>query len=540
MTEPADDLGSREERRTANAAILLLAVIVLALNNLPYIWGWRLTPKGQIFQGIINNVTDYMSYLAKMRQGMEGAWRYTDRYTTEPHHPSLLFFFYILLGHVARWSGFSLRATYHSARIVSGLFLMLGVDRLGRTLEMRPAERVIAFFLAFTACGFGWLLQLTAINTNPPENWWQEAYAFQSMINFPHFALSTALVVWGLNDLYRYAREISGKFILSRLLLWIFLLVWVHPRLVMTFLVVGGTAALLGRLRLGWPLRKWIMGLAFSLAVSIPPSLMIILSYRGDPVFGKWAETITSSPPIYVFEEAYGLLWPLAIYGAYRGFRSGRPLVVFFTGWLIAGSILPYLPIPSQRRLIQGLNLPLAILSAYALASEFVPRLAKISSLGVGNAYALVTLICVVMSIGTAGFLYTVTSTLLLDRYPWYYSTQREEAFNWLSHNTSRDDVVICDYLTGMVIPALSGNRVVAGHWAETLDSKTKVLDLQQFYNAATLPEERDAIIRKYGVRYIFYAIGDAMQGRYNPASEPKHWRAVMSNVGFTIYQRMD
>ena len=77
MRHPADttapgvgiSITSDEWRRVA-----LWSAVVLVLTNLPLAVGYLLADDGHSFVGAVHNVSDAMTYLAKMQQGYTGSW----------------------------------------------------------------------------------------------------------------------------------------------------------------------------------------------------------------------------------------------------------------------------------------------------------------------------------------------------------------------------------------------------------------------------------------------------------------------------------
>ncbi|MBK9054304.1 MAG: hypothetical protein IPL78_26365 [Chloroflexi bacterium] len=137
-------------------AVWVVVLGVMALAMIPYITGYLLSRSPYHFVGIVFNLEDYRTYLAKMWLGYRGDWLYTSTFTTQEHPAAFVYPFYILLGHVARWLGLSLPLTYQLARIVSGVALLLMVYRFAAAFLPRTS-RWYAFRLTATASGFGWL-----------------------------------------------------------------------------------------------------------------------------------------------------------------------------------------------------------------------------------------------------------------------------------------------------------------------------------------------------------------------------------------------
>ncbi len=540
MTEPAS---IDENEKQISKAIFLIAVIILVLNNLPYIWGISLTPDDKVFSGIIHTHADLFSYIAKMRQGFDGQWHYVNRYTTEPHRPSLLFFFYLFLGHVARWIHAPLIITYHLARVAAGIFLLYSVNRALKVIHLRGFTRLLAFTFAFTAEGIGWIPWLLVPHYEPMEFWINEAYTFQSMLSYPHFVITTALIVWMLCDLAEFTQSASWTRCVS-LALSGFVMGWVHPRLLLTVAVAGGLTALIELLRRRGTLLRWIIGLSCGIAGGVPPSLMIVLSYRGDPIWETWAGTVTSSPEFSFFLSGFGLLVPLAAWGTALAWKRGDRALILIIAWLACGVVLPYLPLISQRRLMQGINIPIALLAAYALGEGLFPLLRFKRGWGETGILALSAGVTFFMSLSVLMYLLLSVAPLVEKLFPYYISLERAHAHEWLNKNTDRDDVVMCGYTSAMMIPGMAGNRVVLGHWAETINRVDKELEVNAFFDARTHPDVRDDIILRHKIKFVLYGgIEHSLEEHnpdwrpYEPQAHPERWREVWREKDLRILE---
>src|SRR6266567_9195271 len=134
--------------------------IALAIvTALPYLYGYLAQPHGQVFMGFFYLGDDANTYLAKMRQGWEGAWAWQNRYTTESSPTAYLFMFWILLGHAAAVLHLPLIVTFHLARIAAA-FALTGAAWLfiSHFIEDRVARRFAFFFVAF-GLGLGYVIQ---------------------------------------------------------------------------------------------------------------------------------------------------------------------------------------------------------------------------------------------------------------------------------------------------------------------------------------------------------------------------------------------
>jgi len=171
-------------------------------------------PSGKVFNGFFFLADDASTYVAKMRQGADGAWRWRDPYISRPvADPVLLFLFYLLWGKVAGLLHISMYAGYHLARLSGAIALVAGARLLARECLPPGRPRRVAAILAIGGSGLGWVLQLVAGLSGVHEVAGQkldalelhlpELSGFYSIVAIPHFAWAAALMVFGLVGLVR-------------------------------------------------------------------------------------------------------------------------------------------------------------------------------------------------------------------------------------------------------------------------------------------------------------------------------------------------
>jgi hypothetical protein len=98
------------------------------------------------------------------------------------------------------------------------------------------------------------------------------------------------------------------------------------------------------------------------------------------------------------------------------------------------------------------------------------------------------------------------------------------EALGWLRSNANKDDIVLCSYLSGSVLPAISARRVYLGHYGLTVDSQTKGEMVARFFSGAMSPEDADSFLRRQGIQWVLVgpferagASGSAPPGGLSP-----------------------
>lgn len=474
---------------------------VMAAALLPYLIAGWLAPPGYSFTGFLANPADGFSYLAKMRDAAAGGWLVGLPYTHEPHAPVLLYPQYILLGKLAALTGLPLLWLYHGSRVLTGL-LMLGVCyAFIASVITEVTVRRTAFVLVSTASGLTWLTSLWGFVA--ADAGVQIANTFHSLYSNMHFPLATALMVLPLVLLLRGGPVLLGA--LTNALLAV-----IAPFLLCTQGLVGVLSTLL--------LRWGRLKVALMLAIPAVPAAAIALQLYLNPAMRVWTEqnTIPSPEPLSLL-LGYGLLAPAALVGIVGVVRTQAPVAragaMLLLVWVLVGPLLVYLPVPWQRRLMQGYDIPLSIFAAIGTHA----LLSRVGPLARGR------LILAIAGFAMLGNVWLVGASLIGAQAlgePFYLSDADLSGMDWLEARTTDADVVLASPIIGNVIPAYSDARVYWGHRFETLDSADKERRVLSFYSRTAGETERCALVRETGVTYVYWG---PVEARIGPAPA-HHW----------------
>src|ERR1700690_369723 len=118
-----------------------------------YVNAWKVKPI-RFFELVHNFPTDYNLYLSKIRQGKEGAWLATEKYTAEPHDGSLSQVLYVFIGRVSDWAHVQtpyLWISYHVMRVFFGALLLWVMWKICQWVFPTFSWQIISFVLATTA-----------------------------------------------------------------------------------------------------------------------------------------------------------------------------------------------------------------------------------------------------------------------------------------------------------------------------------------------------------------------------------------------------
>lgn len=501
-----------------------VSLIALALTSVPYVLGLSLETGQYRFGGFVYAVEDGYSYLAKMHQGALGAWLFHIAYTPEPHPPALFFAFHLVLGRLAALlPGDDLTArlilVYHAARLAFGLVLLLTVYRFLSALTGSVEIRRLGFLLVAFGGGLGWLLvalgQPEWLGSLPLDYILPEGFTFLVLYAFPHIALGRTLLLWGLLFLLRAwghgpaSQTSSPGWALAAGLAWLAMGLIVPFYVLVAWAVTGALWAALAwrRRRLPWPEGRLAMG---AVAISAPVVLYSVWIFTSNAVYATWAaqNRILSPHPLH-YLAAFGLLLVLAgcaVPGVWAEKGWGWAAIA----WVAVVPLLVYLPFNLQRRLVEGVQVPLSLLAAQGALEVLAPRWRMPRNLVV------VALLAALLP--SNALLLAGNSQALLSRpSPVFRDAAEVAALDWLSLQARPEEVVLSSFETGNYLPARVGARVFVGHGPETVDSDQKRALVARFFDAGTDQAWRESLLGQYGLDWVFWGPAERALGDFDP-----------------------
>src|ERR1700694_3548941 len=182
---------------------LVLGLSLAIVTLLPYLYAHLAQAPGRTFMGFFFLGDDANTYLAKMREGLDGSWGWTNKYTTEPSTPVYFLVFWLARGHLAGLLHLPLLLTFHLARIGGAIFLLYsGWVFIEHFVADATARRWAICFLAL-ALGMGYIVEAIGKpiffgqQTDTLDWRMPELTAFYSILALPHFAWAAAFLALG-------------------------------------------------------------------------------------------------------------------------------------------------------------------------------------------------------------------------------------------------------------------------------------------------------------------------------------------------------
>jgi hypothetical protein len=475
-----------------NKRFTILYLIIIMLIILPFATAWQVQGE-KIFTGMLFNPIDGYSYLAKIRQGLDGNWLFYLPYTAEKGGGAYIFLFYVFLGHLARLLHVTPGLIFHIARVAGSVFLLWSIHRLLRCrLRFDDREVILTMLLVSLGAGLGWAAIFN--NIILPDFWLAEAYPFLSMFANPHFALGMGLMTYILS----FDHERTG---------WKSIFMLMFSGMALSIVLPFGfvCAFLITAIDLLWKtLEKRNTYSPINVVTMIPGGLWILYQYAAvieDPVLSQWnSQNITATPPIM---ELLAALTPAALAAA-AGITiairkreiPGRELLVT---WSVVCLLLAVLPFGVQRRFLTGIFIPLVLLAVIAL-KELRLRQQKI--------YKTALILFLAISMPTNLITLSIFTSAGLEQKDELFLTKGEhEAFLWINENLPRETLCLSGLATGLLLPAYSHCRVLYGHPLESLENEKE--GVTEFFLAEKPVFEKEDYLAEKKLDVVIYAKRD-------------------------------
>ncbi|MCS6863275.1 MAG: hypothetical protein NZT92_23455, partial [Abditibacteriales bacterium] len=423
--------------------------------------------------------------------------------------------------------------------------------------------------------GFGWLapyvnpllasLGLPAFNPVDvnPGLIMPEANTFLSMLLYPLFTFSMCLLVWtflcalrgmdtgelrwaiyaGLCGLALGNVHTYDVFIVYATLAVGWLGGWVvRPR--------GGeapaepSAPLERRPPRASPLFKRFVCLCIIVALSLPSVLYQIWVFKSNPIFRDKALTETATPLPHHLLFSFGFIALLAAGGGWWMWKRRRGRIGFVVTWAVLNFLLIYAPVSFQRKMTEGLHIPLCLLAAVGLMRGLVPLITKKRWKSLQRTRKTAITIAVLLTVPSQLTFLRMAMEWVVENNaprwgnmqpPYFLRDEEWQAARWLKQNVPDDQAILCSPLLGSHLPALTGKFVYIGHWAETLRFSQKLVPMRRFFRGEMSAEEMKVFLNDNRIGFVVADIyTELLTGQ--PFRPPPFLREVFRRGSTVIY----
>ncbi len=514
--------------------VVFISIFTILLNNLPLIYGYTVKKDHLEFLGRrVNNSQDQYTYLAFIEQSKQGLKLFENLYTPEDQKATMLRPSYLVIGRFAHFLNLSSITAYHLSRIILTMLFFIVLYIFISKYFKEIGQRILTFSLITLSFGLGFILQGLVPNSsdlNIPES-----ITFLALAEAPHFILAQILMVLGF---YFYLEGMEKKSIFWYLLsaTSFLLLSFEHPfNLIVISLVVLITTI--------YQATKNIKD-RFSHLSGMLVNLVAIgagLSYQyietiASPILNAWSkQNILLSPEPINYLLGYGLILILSIFGIEKFLKNVDFSKILILAWVLITFVLLYAPFDFQRRLSEGLHIPLVILATWGLIEIYDFLKHQMKEL----AFVVVASLIFIMVLPAFIWVYQDTTAILKnDSSNYYYYLMDSEllGLSWLKQNSKPEGIILSNWFYGNLIPGITGRKVYVGHKIQTIQFNQKIDKLNEFLLNLDHPQAL-RFLKDYQIKYIFLGINDSMVNfGFKPFEKP-YLKNVYNKEGVLIFE---
>lgn len=518
------------------------AAFVVGVTSAPYIINWHSTPAGFHYTWIVPPYPeDSFGYMAWAEQAARGAWLFKIKYTALSHAPFLFHPFFLICGWVSALFSCDIGIVFWIAKAAGVMLFFIVLYRYLDFLGLNPMESIAASVLVGISSGIGATLialgWIGPASTISADLWMPEISTFWSFLWNPLFPFSLTLLLLSVYWADRGTREkCFSDLWLSGLATGVMALV--HPYSV-PLVVIFATIVIVARMRM-----SALAFLARYFTAALPFVAYVILISELNPLVARHnALGEMKSPNVAAYILGFG--FPLIFFILGLVIEKGQlarqrwTLVI----WFFIALFFAYLPFWFQRKLIFGAHIPLSIFGGISVAAIYGRWLiGRPRWLSLGAIFLMAILIA-----ATPVYLLVRQNAEVRSNPTGAYFVSEDviEGLRILRHRSKPDDIVLGSFETSRLIPAFSGNTVLWGHWAMSLDSEYRRDWIAGFFKPQSNWDDGQRATQFWGsgIRFIF---GDGSIKK-SLEENPWVWKTILRNAtkifenrSVVIYQYRD
>jgi hypothetical protein len=528
-----------EEREASEWRFVAATVVfVLVVTSIPYLYAYLTTPPDKQFMGIMLDVPDHAQYFSWMRE-LSYAHLSANKLTPEPNRPIFFNLLWWGMGRLGRLLGLDYAGMFQVLRFAAGsLFLVLTYRVCAWFLKDRLMRRTAFLVVVFTS-GFGWVLVVLKYTLTkgellfPLDVFIAEGNTFLGILGYPHF-ITAALYIFVFDLILRGQIRGQLRYAVAGGLVALFL-GWQHAYdLVLVYGVLLAYAILLALRDRRLPLYLIKSGLIVGF-ISWWPALYSVMLTSADPVWeevlAQFANAGVYTPNLLHLLILMGPAFLLAIFTVVKDNPLRLKRVddekLFLKVWFLGNFLLIYIPTDFQIHMLNGWQVPIAILATQGLFYYIIPFFERSSKSKTSGRESPISTKSIQRGLVIALMLVILPTNLYLwlwrfvdlarHNYPFYLYNDEITAMTWLESNAEPDDVVLSSLTIGQYLPALTGTHAFVAHWAQTLDFYGKSAMVEEFFAESTGDVRRQQILQQYSVDYVFYGPVEQALGSYTP-----------------------
>lgn len=500
-------------------SFLLVGNLLFLIANIPLFLKAVLTPQNTIFAFVHHEQVDYYLYLSAIRAGMAGTWFTPAVYTSEATVNSLLYFFWLIVGHLTGFFNMTPIIAYHLTRIFSVELMLVGIYLI--------CQIVVGRQWAFWAAAVGFLSTVPYFMTNRqlfnisvPTPWWSIVDPLSRVDYLPHHAFGLALFFITIYLIFRFINNRKTKYIIGATLTsFITGFIFPPPSLAT---VLGLPLTVVIQQVKAWkekqrPDVRYIMFLMLPVVAALL-SLYVIRqeTLKGFPwsQWSTWDKGMWNKVPNFNRDMVLtgGFLLLISLPTIFTTiFTEKKSEYVFISLW----AVLPYLLLPFTdllnigriRLAYMGNFLPLGIIAVITIRklNQYLQQRLKFTRL---------LPVCLIVYLGVS---LPISYSFMVENLAFWKNDRNNYSFNtyiptpvFVSMKFMEkqvipyQQVILADFSVGNMLPAFAPVKSYFGHWTQTKDYWEKAKNMENFYMGRMDNNEANEFLEKGNISYIY------------------------------------
>lgn len=505
--------------------VIAIVISVISLNFIPTINAFLKSPPDTVYAMVHNYVMDYYIYLSFITEGQNGFPLAYELHTGEPHQGSLSHILYLSAGWLTGPLKIPPYVVYQLLRLIGALSFAFAVYWFISLFASSRLDRLILFFLAYASGPIPQSLTTTFIAHLTQID------ALRRSAFIPHFTVQNAMFLFALGFL------IKNKIVFAGILIFVLnLFSPFHSGLLLlvyfSYLLLKIAHSLL--LKKTKQIKSYLKNITILLAFFLPTFIYIQYAYSHGPLANirLWESFQQEDIFAYIpnFLRHVGFTMILSILGIFIALKKGHAKNYF----IILLTVLTYFflfNLNVDRKIgisnFRFLNLPtyvfLGIFSFYVIKLFYRIK------------YLILIPIIFTSLLSYSIIFKQISAETLNSPYNVFIPDDLYDGIIFLKNNTNKyEDVVLSRYLTGNIIPGLSGNRVYLGHQVSTINFSQKSVLVEKFYNNQMNAEQAQKFLKDNGITLVFDGLEESPT--FNPPAYP-FLKEIYKNNSSAIYK---
>jgi len=503
--------------------ISIFAVLVIIVTLIPPLYARLNQPAGEVYIGIhYQNSGDWNVYYSYIEQIKQGHFLLKNSFTSEPQNRVFFNPVWIIGGLIARIFNLSSIISFQILRVICiPVFCFFAFIFISYFFK-ETAKRRICFLLLLFSGGFGQYSQLA------------DGFTFLSLNFSPHLITALILIILTVLFLLLAWENNSIRYSMSAGICSLCLFI-IQPFVVPTIYLVPFIFIFIYYILKKSHWLTYLKHYIILLLISLPAVIYYFYLINSDrPTQIYQMQNTLLSPQAWQYILAYGFLVILTAFGLKPILNSRENKNYFIVTWLLINIFLLYGPFNFQIRLVEGLHIPVVVISTFGLfyLYQLINKLKSVKQYEWLLSGFLVLLCLSVLPISSLAML-----KKNINVYPKYYLDRQEyEAMIWLKNNTQEDEIILSNYSSGNRIAGLTGRTVYLGHGIQTINWEKKYENLKWFFSNNDNLIEREKFLKDNRIDYLFFGVKERNLGGFSPG-KLVNLKNVYNNDGVSIYK---